>query len=175
MCSTVRVGADDVVELEIDQRGLAARCCVRGLVSSLRVRVVHGEPLAIRKGGPSATEEALLVGRARVDRAGYRYPQTGECIEVREVLLAGVVEVDVGVAAAWPRSLNSDDRVRRFRLSHDPERLPSVDRTEPGAPLRPRSSRPAYKDPALRVDGDIGLTIGMNRVDHARDPKRDRS
>src|SRR5207245_9823086 len=96
-------------------------------------------------------------------------------VKVGEVLLAGVVEVDVGVSAPWSRSGNPDDWVRRSLLSHYPEGLPSVHRTEPGAALGPGSGRTADKDPALRVDGDIGFAVAMHRVDHGRDPKRDRS
>src|SRR5207237_10428622 len=63
-------------------------------------RVEYGEPLAVGARAVVdriATEQPLLHGRPAI--AGGRRPQAEQGVEVGKILLAGVIEVDVGIAS----------------------------------------------------------------------------
>ena len=62
--SSVRTGTNDIVVCEVDQRGLAARGPVRGLVRRPRGGVVDRQPLPVGTGDGGATSRiyVLLVG-----------------------------------------------------------------------------------------------------------------
>ena len=117
--AAVRPRADDVVVDVVYER---RRAYVGGLVRDDGWRVVDREPRAVGSGVRAAAEEVLHDGRAPVRGRGHSV--TGECVKIDEVLLAGVVEVDVGVAPAW-RVLEARERVRRARSDH-PKRVPAV-------------------------------------------------
>src|SRR3989440_1268396 len=161
---TVGTRTHDVVVLEVDQGCRAASRFVRGLIGRAGSRVIDRQPLPVRARYPGATTgEHVLVYRRAAISCG-RHAQAGERIEVREVLLAAAVEVDVGVPAAG-RVGQAGERAGRRPGRNHPEGLALVDRSEPGAPLRPGAGRPADEDAALRIDTDIWLAVGVDRID----------
>src|SRR5258705_6225 len=90
-----RVGSwtSQVVPHEIDERSLAARGAVGGLVRRGRRRVINGEPLAVGAGAAAAAaEKVLLVGGARVRRARHPDPLARERPQVGEVLRSAAFE-----------------------------------------------------------------------------------
>src|SRR5207248_11768633 len=113
---------------------------VGGVVRRPRRGVVDGEPLPVGARVAVAAEDALADRRTAVVSA--RDPQAGERVEIREVLVAGSVEVEVGVAAArWVLDA-LDRRRRRWRRDHS-EAVTAVDRALPGAALCTGAGRAA--------------------------------
>ena len=158
----------EVVVVQVDERrrpGVRRRGLDAG-------GVVDGQPLAVRAraGRLAAARGAVLHGRPTVARRGD--PQARQRVQVGEVLLGVVVELELGVTAAW-RLLGPDERARWRAGAYLAEGLAAVDRSLPHASLRARSGRAADEHAAERVDADVGLAERVDRVDDGRRRERD--
>src|SRR5439155_16930543 len=123
-------------------------------------RVIDRQPLSVRARYSGAATREDILGHGRAAISGCRDAQARERVEVSVVLLAAAVEVDVRISAAGRVGQACEGTGRRPRPDH-PEGLAPVDRSEPGAALRPGASRPADEDAALRIDTDIRFAVGM--------------
>src|SRR5205807_5686972 len=94
--------------------------------------------------------------------------------QVGELLSAAAVERDVCVAAARPGGWDAHCGRRGDLLGHDPESVAAVDGAEPRAALGAGPGGTAVEDAALRVDRDVGLPVGVNRIDDGRSFEGDR-
>ena len=165
----VRTGTDDVVVCLVDQRGRAGVC---RLVRRAWYRVVDGQPRAISTWHTSAAGRVhALIDRGPAVRCRGG-AIAGQRVQVGEVLFATAVEVDIRITAAG-RVDQAGKRAGRRPGRNHAEGLALVDRSEPGAPLGAGAGRPADEDAALRIDADVRLAVGVDRIDDRRCRKGD--
>ena len=99
LCATVGARSDQVVVLDVDQRRLAG---VGGEVLNVRRWVVNRQPRAVGSSCGAvgaAAGDALHHGGSPVRGGGGSVAD--ERVKINKVLLAGAIEVDVSVPAAW--------------------------------------------------------------------------
>src|SRR5205085_6575077 len=111
-------------------------------------RIEDGDPLPVGAGS-AALAAACDAAHDRCAAVGCgRRPVAGQRVEVGEVLLAGTVELDLGVATAR-RLEGAADHARRRAGADLAESVATVAGAVPHAALGAGAGRPAAEDAAL--------------------------